>query len=97
MERQKLTDGTPRWFDLDRAERFDQATTWDGSHESMWAHETLYKTAKGGWVKHFRSQYPVEGQSESWTILEPDEAHTWLGRNGYGEGASEDFAPDREV
>jgi hypothetical protein len=30
MRRQALTDGTGRWFDLDKAERFEEATFWDG-------------------------------------------------------------------
>jgi len=32
MRRQPLTDGSGRWFDLDSAIRFEEATFWDGNN-----------------------------------------------------------------
>ena len=52
MRRQALTDGTGRWFDLDAAKRFDEATIWDGRNRislatgSQWDHEALYRTGQ---------------------------------------------------
>jgi hypothetical protein len=89
MRRQLLTDGT-RWFDLDSARRFEEKTTWNGSHlvsvatGSQGEHETLYHAAGGEWVKHFSS---YQGRGENWTLLETEEAHAWLLRNGH-EGAA---------
>jgi hypothetical protein len=78
MRRQALTDGSG-WFDLDSAERFDEATIWDGRNRislatgSQWDHEALYRTANGRWVKHWWSQW--QG-----TVAE---AAAWLVQNGY--------------
>jgi hypothetical protein len=87
MRRQALTDGTGRWFDLDTAERFDEATIWDGRNRisvatgSQWDHECLYRTKSGRWVKHWWSQW--QGSRERFEEITAEEAAGWLIRNGY--------------
>jgi len=87
MRRIALTDGSGRWFDLDSAEKFDEATFWDGRNRislatgSQWDHETLYRTKSGHWVRHWWTQW--EGAADQWTLISADEAARWLVRNGY--------------
>jgi len=85
MRRQALTDGTGRWFDLDAAERFDEATIWDGQNrislatKSRWDHECLYKTRGGRWIRHWWSQW--QGTVDRWEEISEAEAAAWLVRN----------------
>lgn len=101
MNRQNLTDGTPRWFDLERAQRFEEATTWDGSNHisdatgSQWDHEAMYHTASGTWVKHFSSQY--QGRGETWTMVDESDAFAWLLRNGHTDAVPESYIATQEV
>ena len=87
MRRIALTDGSGRWFDLDSAEKFDEATFWDGRNRisratgSQWDHETLYRTKSGHWVKHWQSQW--QGSVDRWELISDDEAARWLIQNGY--------------
>ncbi len=87
MRRQPLTDGTARWFDLDRAERFEEGTFWDGRNQvsratgSQWEHEALYRTAGGRWILHRWSQW--EGVRDSWLEVSNQAAAEWLVTNGY--------------
>ena len=100
MRREPLPEERPQWFDPDQAERFDESTLWDGNNNvsfatgSEWDHETLYRTAGDNWVKHFTSQY--EGRSESWVILDPEEAYAWLLHNGHAEAVPEYFLAQEE-
>lgn len=88
MARQALTDGTARYFDPKRAERFDEATRWNGNNHiscatgSQWAHEVLYRTTTGIWVLHHWSQW--QGSSPSWLEISNAEAARWLVTNGHG-------------
>ena len=85
MRRVALPDGL--WFDVDSAEKFEEATFWDGRNRisratgSQWDHETLYRTKSGHWVKHWWSQW--QGSVDRWELLSDDEAARWLVRNGY--------------
>jgi hypothetical protein len=87
MKRIVLTDGSGRWFDIDKAERFDEDTYWDGRNMiskatgSQWHHEVLYRTAGGKWILHRWSQW--QGDRESWTEVTDDAAAAWLVTNGY--------------
>ena len=100
MKHEPLADESPPWFDPDRAERFDESTLGDGENNvsfatgSEWDHETLYRTPDDQWVKHFTSQY--EGRTESWAILDPEEAYTWLLQNGHEEAVPEYFLAQEE-
>ena len=85
MQRINLSDG--RWFDLDRATKWNEATRWDGSNHlsiatgSQWHHEALYLTASGTWIINSWSQW--QGSRASWEIVEPDQAARWLVVNGH--------------
>jgi len=103
MRRQALTDGSGRWFDLDRSVRYEEATFWDGRNRisratgSQWDHEVLYRTAGGRWVKHWWSQW--QGSVDRWEEIDPVEAAGWLVRNGYdpAEAGLEAVAGELEV
>ena len=100
VRHEPLPEERPHWFNPDQAERFDESTFWDGDNNvsfatgSEWDHETLYRTADDQWVKHFTSQY--EGRGESWAILDPEEAYTWLLQNGHEEAVPEYFLAQEE-
>jgi len=74
------------WFDVDRAERWDEGTRWDGNnHVSLvtgcqWEHERLYRSAKGAWIVYRWSQW--QGSRDSYRTIEPAEACDWFVRNG---------------
>jgi hypothetical protein len=80
MNRQPLDNGT--WFDTHKAEKFEEDTFWDGNNRcsqatgSQWNHEALYRTASGGWVLNAWSQWA--GSRETWTLIDPDTACSWL-------------------
>lgn len=82
MKRQALTDGTGRWFDLEAATSFEEATRWDGHNHvslatgSQWEHEQLYRTKSGRWVLNTWSQW--QGSTESWTEIDDGAAARWL-------------------
>lgn len=83
------------WFDDAKAERFEEATRWDGSNHisiatgSQWDHEALYRTVGGRWVLHSWSQW--QGRPEVYRFLEDQEAETWLLANEEDEAAERFF------
>jgi hypothetical protein len=87
MQRQTLTDGTNRWFDLDKVKTFKEARQFDGrNHISLatgtqWDHETLYRTASGHWILHAWSQW--QGSRETYEEIDNEQAAAWLVRNEY--------------
>ena len=101
MNRQSLTDGTPRWFDQEKAIRFDESTFHDGNNYisvatgSQWDHETMYRTASGAWVLHFSSQY--QGRGETWAMIDEPDAFSWLLRNGHVDAVPESYVATQEV
>ena len=70
------------WFDRAKAERFSEATRWNGNNHisiatgSQWDHQALYYTAGGRWVLYFWSQY--QGRPERYRFIDGDEAREWL-------------------
>ncbi len=70
------------WFDRKKAERFEEATRWDGNNHisiatgSQWDHQALYYTAGGRWVLHSWSQY--QGRPERYWFVSDDVAREWL-------------------
>ena len=73
------------WFDENKAERFSEATWWDGSNHvsvatgSQWDHQVLYRTKGGRWVLHSWSQW--QGRPERYRFITDAEAQTWLLKN----------------
>ena len=90
MSRVTLDDG--RWFDSDRAEKFDEELEWNGHNRisiatgSQWEHETLYRTAGGRWVLYHWSQW--QGSRDTYEEASNNEAARWLARNGHSAHAS---------
>jgi hypothetical protein len=82
MTRIALTDGSGRWFDVDKAEVFKEATIWDGhNHVSAiagekFAHQELYRTAGKQWILHTWSQW--QGVRDTWTEISKEDAAKWL-------------------
>ena len=96
-----LTNGSNTWFDADKAERYKEATRWDGNNwvsiatKSPWYHERLYKTASGKWVLKTWSDY--EREPEEYTIISEQTAYDWLTRNGHYEAIPPQELTAREV
>lgn len=74
------------WFDPDRAERFDQARTWDGNNRvgvitrSDFVDEYLYRTAAGRWVLNHDAHRCNNGPN-TYRYLTEEEAQDWLIRS----------------
>lgn len=87
MRRITLTDDSGRWFDADKAERFDEETDWNGSNlisratHSQWDHEALYYTAGKRWICERTSQW--SGTLPSYEEITDEEAARWLSINGH--------------
>ena len=85
MERIALNDGG--WFDKATATCYDEDSYHDGSNHiskatgSQWEHESLFRTRKGKWVLHHRSQR--QGIGESYREVLEAEAVEWLVRNSH--------------
>ena len=83
MARQAIDNGS--WFDVDKATVFMEATRWNGNNRisvntnSQWAHEALYRTAKGSFVLNSYSDY--QGSQETWEVIDDQSAVDWLIRN----------------
>ena len=88
MTRIALTDGTGRWFDIDKATEFTEETYWDGSNNiskntgSQWYKETLYRTVGGKWILneehgHITHAYEIIGNhaAAAWLVLNEYEPH----------------------
>jgi hypothetical protein len=75
----KTLDG---WFDPSSAERFDEATRWDGNNSvsvvagDKYGHEALYRTKKGRWILNRWSQW--QGVEETYEFIGDDKAREWL-------------------
>jgi len=78
---------TGRFFDKDKASKYDEDTYWDGNNHiskvtgSQWSHETLYRTASGKWVLNCYSNY--QGSVETYEIINPAAASRWFVKNEY--------------
>lgn len=86
-QRIALTDGSGRWFDPDKATKWDEATWWNGNNHiskatgSQWGHEALYLTPGKVWILKHWSDY--DGVPESYDEATPEEAAAWLVQNGH--------------
>lgn len=80
MKKQSIENGG--WFYIDRAEKYEEDTYWNGNNHiskatgSQWNHEDLYRSRKGKWIKHTWSQ--MQGSGETWEIVSKNEAAEWL-------------------
>jgi len=99
--RVNLTDGSSKWFDVDKATVYDEATYHDGRNfisqatGSQWDHEELYRTRSGMWVLHSWSQW--QGSTDSYTQSSAEEAYDWLIRNDYHDQVPAGYLSDAEV
>ncbi|SLM31127.1 hypothetical protein MTBBW1_2720004 [Desulfamplus magnetovallimortis] len=97
MTRIALTDRSGKWFDEDKATRFDNKTDWNGSdHVSLSAGEhcthILYRTASKRWVLNEYSRW--EGVQETYTEISDQEAAEWFMVNEFeNEEIPEDLLP----
>jgi len=82
MSRIVLTDDSGKWFDSEKAVKFEENTRWNGNNHiscatgSQWDHEWLYYTAGGKWVLNSWSQY--QGSLESYCEICEETAVQWL-------------------
>lgn len=79
MTRVNVTTGH---FDIDKAERIDEATYWDGNNlisvhtRSNFYHQALYRTAGGRWVLNAWSQW--QNVRETYDFIDDASAEAWL-------------------
>ena len=87
MERIAMTDGSGQWFDAEKADVFDEDSTWNGNNHismatrSQTEHERLYRTASGKWVLHSWSQW--QGTTDTYEVVGDKYAAKWLITNGH--------------
>ena len=85
MKRITLTDGSGRWFDQEKAIRFDEDSWWDGNNHissatgSQFDHEILYHTSSGRWILHKYSQW--QGRPDTYVEIGDDAVSKWLANN----------------
>jgi len=82
MKRIAISDGSGSWFDLEKSEKFEEETWYDGQNNVSRAtgirhnHESLYLTSSKKWVLNKYSQYA--NQSESYEVISENEAVVWF-------------------
>lgn len=87
MARIVLTDGTGRWFEGSKAQKWDEGSRWNGQNHislatgAQWDHERLYRTAGGIYVIYRWSQW--QGSTPSYEGITPADAARWLSVNGH--------------
>ncbi len=87
MKRIALTDGTGRWFDRDKAEKYSEKTWWDGNNlisyatRKKFAHEAIYVTASGVYVLVEYSQFA--GTEDFYTIIDKETAAEWFAKQAF--------------
>jgi hypothetical protein len=88
MRKQGLTDNSGRWFDLDTAKTWAEATQWDGGPGDVsrvtgvdWLHEKLFLTVGGTFVLY--SWHDNNPTLDSWAEVESEIGVKWLISNGY--------------
>lgn len=98
MARQAV-DG--KWFDTNSAKQFEEDTYFDGHNfiskatGSQWDHETLWKTAKGSWVKQSWSQR--QSDRETWEFIEEQEVAQWLIQNDHSDSVPANILAEMEA
>lgn len=86
-QRIALTDGSGRWFDPDKATKWEEATWWNGSNHiskatgSQWEHEALYCTPGKVWIINHWSAY--QNSAETYEEATAEQAAAWLVQNGH--------------
>lgn len=87
MKRIALTDESGSWFDLEKSEKFDEQTYWNGNNHismatgSQWHHECLFLTKSGKWILNTWSNY--QGVAETYIEISQHAAATWFSRQGF--------------
>ncbi len=86
MARIALTDGTGKWFDVDKAQEFKEDVYWDGNNNvsksaGQYCHHHLYRTKSGRWVLNRWSQW--QGTPETYIEISDQEAAAWFMKNEY--------------
>ncbi len=85
------------WFDLDKAERFDEARNWDGRNmisvhtQDQFESQTLYRTSGGKWVLLHSSAW--QGTQPRWESVDDTAAKRWLTVNGSDDVIARFFGP----
>lgn len=80
-----LTDGSGHWFIEEAAEKFDEATFWDGRNtiskatQSQTEHQALYRTAGGQFILNGWSDW--QGSHETYDEISAMAAAKWLAIN----------------
>ena len=92
MKRIVLTDGTGRWIDIEGAERYEEATWYNGYYivscatNRLYIHEELYKK-NDLWIKHRWDTSML--QPDTWEVISKKDAAIWLSINNYEEPPEE--------
>ena len=87
MNRIALTDGSGKWFDCDKAEKYEEKTYWNGNNHiskatgSQWEHEALCLTKSGKWILNHWSQY--QGVPETYNVVSDDTAAAWFAKQEF--------------
>ena len=80
-------DHNGRWFDSEKAEKFDDEKWFDGSNNVSLAtrkancFQTLYRTSGKVWIIHSYDYY--QGSAEKYSIVDDSCAAAWLMVNEY--------------
>lgn len=98
MARIVLTDGSGRWFDPKKCQRFEEDTYFDGNNHvsratgTQWNHEELYRTAGGRWILESTSQW--QGSVDHYEEIDNEQAAAWLAQNDHEphEACAKEFA-----
>ena len=89
MKRTALTDNSGRWFDMEKAEKFNEKLIWDGNNHiskvtgSQCAHETIYRTSGGKWILNCWSE--MQGNRETYERISDQDAVAWFMINEYSD------------
>jgi hypothetical protein len=89
MKRIALTDGSGKWFDANKARKFEEETFWNGNNHiskatgSQTEHETMYVTASGLFVLNCWSQW--QGSVDTFELVSKGTAANWFARQGFAD------------
>lgn len=95
MSRVRIDNEKGRWFDSEKADKYEEKTYWDGSNHiskatgSQWNHEAIYITKGGVFVLNIWSQY--QGSREIYETITKEQAAEWFIKNEYEDDAIPDI------